>query len=128
MSIKLTYFGVDFWAIVPVAIVACFVGEILHVTRAVEAGQSVPTNTRIIELGAVHPGSSYALTVAVRDPAEIQAGDAVEVTVKDAQGEIDRKWLHSADLDFYLTLKPRVAGPLTVSLSSGPGSNLPQIA
>ena len=44
-------------------------------------------------------------------------------TVKDAQGVIDSKWLHTADLDLYLTLRPRAAGPVTVSLSStGHGS------
>ena len=39
-------------------------------------------------------------------------------TVKDAQGVIDSKWLHTADLDFYLTLRPRAEGPVTVTLSS----------
>ncbi len=40
------------------------------------------------------------------------------MTVKDAQGEVESKWLHAADLDFYLTLRPRSAGPVTVNLSS----------
>ena len=44
--------------------------------------------------------------------------DAVHVTVNDAQGEVESKWLHSADLDFYVTLRPRAAGPVTVNLSS----------
>ncbi len=56
--------------------------------------------------------------MAVKDPAKLQGSDAVLATVKDAQGVIDSKWLHTADLDFYLTLRPRAAGPVTVSLSS----------
>jgi len=128
MGIKLKCQGVERWAIVPVTIVACFVGEVVHVTRSVEAGASVPAHTRNIEFAKARPGSSYALTVAVKDPAELQAKDAVRVTVKDAAGEIDSKWLHPADLDFYLTLTPRAAGPVSVGLSSASGSNLPQIA
>jgi len=127
MRVKSKFNVIDLWAIVPVAIVGCFLGEIVHVTGSVEAGGSSPSNTRVVELGVAHPGSVYALTVAVRDPTELKSGQAVAVTVKDARGEIDRKWLHPADLDLYLTLNPRAAGPLTVSLSSSPGSILPQI-
>ena len=127
MNMKFNFHTIEFWTVVPVIIVGCFVGEIIHVTRAVEAGASVPAKARTIELGAAEAGSSYALTVAVKDPAELQSGEAVDVTVMDAQGTLDRKWLHAADLDFYLTLRPRKAGPLKVSLSST-GKNLPQIA
>lgn len=127
MGIKLNCHS-ERWAIIPVVIVACLVGEIVHVTRSVEAGASAPAKTRTIELTPVRPDSLYALTVAVKDPAVLQAKDAVHVTVKDAAGEIDSKWLHPADLDLYLTLKPRAAGPVTVSLSSASGSSLPQIA
>ncbi|WP_162601315.1 HEAT repeat domain-containing protein [Occallatibacter savannae] len=116
------------WAIVPLAIVGLFIGEIVHVTRAVEAGASIPSKVRTIELGVGHTGFSYALTVAVKDPAELQAGDAIAAILKDARGEIDRKWLHPADLDFYLTLRPRTDGPLTVTLASSSGSHLPDIA
>ena len=128
MRIIPKYHLVELWSVIPVILVGCFVGEIVHVARSVEAGASAPGKTRIIELGAAHSGSSYALTVAVKDPAQLQAGEAVDVTVKDARGEIDRKWLHAADLDFYLTLKPRESGPVTVSLTSSSGSDLPQIA
>ena len=71
-----------------------------------------------IKLGTARPGTLYAFTLAVKDPAQVQGSDAVLATVKDAQGVIDSKWLHTADLDFYLTLRPRAAGPVTVSLSS----------
>ena len=126
MRIKLNCHGIELWAIVPVAIVGCFVGEIIHVTRSVEASASASANTRTITLGTAYPGSSYALTVAVKDPSELRAGGAIDLTVKDAKGDIERKWLHPADLDFYLTLKPREAGPVTVSLSALSGSNLPR--
>ncbi len=48
----------------------------------------------------------------------MQGSDSVLATVKDAQGVVESKWLHTADLDFYLTLRPRAAGPVTVSLAS----------
>ena len=116
------------WAILPIALVACMVGEIVHVSRSVQAGQAAAPAEKTIRLATARPGTSYALTVAIKDPAQLQANDAVKVTVKDAQGEIDSKWLHPADLDFYLTLRPRAAGPVTVSLSSPAGSNAPEIA
>ena len=39
--------------------------------------------------------SLYALTVWVKDPAQLQGNDAVLVTVDDASGEIESKWLHA---------------------------------
>ena len=68
---------------------------------------------REIHLGQVRPDALYALTVWVKNPAQVQGNDSVLVTVTDAQGEIETKWLHTADLDFYLTLQPRAAGRLT---------------
>jgi hypothetical protein len=64
----------------------------------------------------------------VKDPAQLQGKDAIRVTVKDAQGTIESKWLHSVDLDFYLTLRPRTAGPVTVSLSSPRSLPVPEIS
>ena len=52
----------------------------------------------------------------------------MHVTVNDAQGEVESKWLHAADLDFYLTLRPRAAGPVTVNLSAPPAVHIPEIA
>ena len=63
------------------------------------------------QVGAARPDALYALTLGVKDPAQLQGNDAVCVTVKDAQGEVESKWLHAADLDFYLTLRPRSGGP-----------------
>ena len=116
------------WAVVSAAIVACMIGEVVHVSRPVHAGQAATAESKDITLAAVKPGSLYALTLSVKDPAQLQGNDAVHVTVKDAQGEVESKWLHTADLDFYLTLKPRAAGPVTVSVSSLTGVKAPQLA
>src|SRR3954470_21563697 len=82
MRIKLNCHGIELWTIVPVAIIGCFVGEIVHVTRSVQADASTSANTRTIALGSVDPGSSYALTVAVKDPSELHAGEAIDLIVK----------------------------------------------
>jgi hypothetical protein len=121
------------WAIVPLAIAFCITAASLRTGPSVRAGQaasSVPATapaTHSIKLASAWPGSLYALSVAVKDPAQLQGTDAVHVTVNDAQGEVESKWLHSADLDFYLTLKPRAAGPVTVNLSSAAGVHAPDI-
>jgi HEAT repeat protein len=116
------------WAIVPLAIAAWIIGAIVHAGRFVQADQTAQPALQSIKLGAARPGSLYALTLGVKNPAQLQGNDAIRVTVNDAQGEVASKWLHSADLDFYLTLKPRAAGPLTVSLSSPPGVRAPEIS
>ena len=90
-------------AIVPLAIAAWIAGVSLHVGRSVHADQTAPSTGRTIPLGAARAGTLYSVTVAVKDPAQIQGNDAVRVTVNDAQGEVESKWLHAADLDFYLT-------------------------
>jgi hypothetical protein len=110
------------WAIVPLAVMTCIACAIVHIGRPVHAGQVASASERKITLAAVRPGSLYALTLAVKDLAQLQGNDAVKVTVNDAQGEVSSKWLHPADLDFYLTLRPRAAGPVTVNLSSSSGA------
>ena len=82
---------------------------------------------RQFDLGKIKPESLYALTVWVKDPTEVQGGDSIQVSVADAQGVIAEKWLHTADLDFYLTLKPRAAGHVTVTLSAPGDFKLPEI-
>ena len=116
------------WAIIPVAIAVCVAVATLHVSHAVHADQTPPPSVRTVKLGAAHAGSLYALTLAVKDPAQLQGNDAVKVTVSDAKGEVESKWLHAADLDFYLTLKPRAAGPVTVSYSSAAEVHAPEIS
>jgi HEAT repeat protein len=104
-------------------------GSVSYISRFVHAAQAPSPSppTRTIRLGAARPDSLYAFTLGLKNPAQIQGTDAVRVTVKDAQGEIDSKWLHSADVDFYLTLRPRAAGPVTVSLSADSTVHVPEI-
>ena len=53
------------------------------------------------------PDSLYAVTEWVKDPPQCQGNDAVRVAVADVSGTVAEKWLHSADLDFYLTSAAR---------------------
>jgi len=91
------------------------------------ADQPKSANVRDIHLGRAHPDTLYALTVWVKNPAQIQGNDSILATVKDGRGEVESKWLHSADLDFYLTLRPRGPGPISVSLSAPPAIHIPEI-
>ena len=116
------------WAIIPLSIAVWLIWATDHTCRPVHAGQSSNPTERSIRLGEAHPGTLYALTLGVKDPAQLQANDAVRVTVNDGQGEVDSKWLHAGDLDFYLTLRPRVPGQITVNLSSPSASKLPEIS
>jgi hypothetical protein len=116
------------WAIVPLSIAACIIGATIHTGRFVHADQAGAPSVRSIKLGEARSGALYALTLGVKDPARLQANDSVRVTVSDAQGEVASKWLHEADLDFYLTLRPRAAGPVTVSYSSSSAAQVPEIS
>src|ERR1700733_12331604 len=111
------------WGIVGAAVTLV---SLLQVRQFVQANQAPPATVKDIKLGTAKPGTMYALTVAVKDPARVQGNDAVLATVKDSQGVIDSKWLHTADLDLYMTVQPRAAGPITVSLSSS--GSIPEIA
>jgi len=116
------------WTIVPLTIAAFTIGIAMHTIRPVEAGQTASNEGRSITLGAARPGNLYAVTLGIKDPAQLQGNDAVHVTINDAKGEVESKWLHAADLDFYLTLKPRTEGPVTVKLSSASGEQMPEIS
>ncbi len=85
-----------------------------------------PSSQQIV-LGEARPDSLYAVTVWVKDPPQVQGNDAVRVAVADVSGTVAEKWLHSADLDFYLTLRPRVRGPAVVTLTAPEGSQLPTV-
>jgi hypothetical protein len=115
------------WTIVPLAVLVCAIGAIVHVGRSVHANQEAPAATRTIKLNDASPQKLYALTVWTKDLTQLQGKNSVKVTVNDAQGEIASKWLHPADLDFYLTLRPRARGPVTVSLNSASGEQVPSI-
>lgn len=100
---------------------------VLQSDRPIHAGQTAPLE-RTIQLGAAREDALYAITVAVKDPARIRGTESILVKLIDAKGEVASKWLHTADLDFYMTLRPRQAGPVTVHLSAEPGSQLPEVA
>ncbi len=85
------------------------------------------SSIRTIHLGSALANAAYAVTVTVKDPAQLQGLDAIHVVLSDSQGEVESKWLHSADLDFYLTLRPRSSGPLTVKLTAAAGVRIPEI-
>src|SRR5439155_9163557 len=90
-------------------------------------GQAGGPRSQKIKLGEARPGSLYAVTIWVKDPAQAESKDAVRVTVADASGAVAEKWLHSADVDLYLTLRPRARGPVTATLSAPEGTKLPDI-
>jgi HEAT repeat protein len=115
------------WTIVPASFIAWIFYATLPAVRPVHANQTASPPAQILKLGAARADTLYALTLAVKDPAQLQGNNAVRVTVNDAQGELESKWLHSADLDFYLTIRPRKAGPVSVSLSSTSVANVPEI-
>ena len=117
-----------FTAIVQMIVIACILGAALHVGRTVHADQSNSHSGKTIQLGIARQGSLYSVTAAVKNPAQLQGNDSVRATVNDAQGAVESKWLHAADLDFYLTLRPRSDGPVSVSFSPDPSVNLPEIA
>ncbi|MGA2047580.1 MAG: hypothetical protein ABSG96_07800 [Terracidiphilus sp.] len=115
------------WIIFPFFIAACLICAAIHNGQSVHAGQGAIASAHTIKLGAARPGSLYAITLGVKDPVQLQGNDAVRVTVSDARGEVESKWLHASDLDFYLTLRPRTAGTVSVSFSTSSGAHEPEI-
>ena len=84
------------------------------------------SSVRRITLGKAESGATYGVTVAIKDPAKFQ-NDSVSVSIADPTGIVAAKRLHSQDLDFYVTLRTRSAGSITLSLQPRPGGNLPEI-
>jgi HEAT repeat protein len=114
-------------AIVPLFIAVLTIGATIHMNPFVHADQAALPGTQSIRLGTARAGALYAVTLGVKDPAKLQRNDSIHVTVNDAKGEIESKWLHPADLDFYLTVRPRAAGQVTVNLSSA-GTQVPEMS
>ena len=73
------------------------------------------------------PGSLYAVTLTVKDPAQLKAQTTFQVSIADSQGVVAEKWLHTEDLDFYLTLHPRSQGNVTATLHPATGEMLPEV-
>ena len=115
------------FSIIPLALTACVVCAGLYAGRAVHAGQNGASAGGGILLGTARAGAAYAVTVSIKDPTQLQGDQAVRVAVHDAQGEVQSKWLHAADLDLYLTLRPRAAGAVTAILTAGAETSLPEL-
>ena len=77
------------WGFVGLLVALVGLGLALYVGRSVHAGQTPPPVVKEIKLGSARPGTMYALTVAVKDPARMQGSDSVLATVKDAQGVVE---------------------------------------
>src|SRR5690348_3693071 len=109
-------------------VLACL-GLAFLVFHSVQAGQDSDTgaHSRKIVLGQARAGDLYAVTVSVSDPAQIQGTDSFHVAIADAQGTISDKWLHSADLDFYLTLRARTDGDVVATLEHAGGAEFPNL-
>ena len=116
------------YRIVPLFVAVLAIGATVQVRHSVHADQISAPRTRAITMGTAHAGALYAVMLDVKHPAQLQGSDSVHVTVNDAKGEVEAKWLHSADLDFYLTVRPRAAGPITASLTSAAGAPVPEIS
>ncbi len=116
------------WVIIPFFIAACLICIIFGTLRLVHAGQGAVAPARTIKLGAGRAGALYGITLGVKHPAQMLEGDSVLVSLSDAKGVVGSKWLHAADLDFYLTLRPRVAGPITANLSFASSTHEPEIS
>src|SRR5579863_5674717 len=80
-----------------------------------------------IKLGTAQPGSLYAVTIAIKNPEQLQGDRRVRVAIADARGTVSEKWLHTADLDFYFTLRPRAPGQVTVTLSAPGAERIPEL-
>jgi HEAT repeat protein len=87
--------------------------------------QSRPSVRRIV-LGKAKPGSLYAVTIAIKSPARWQ-GKSIEAQIADASGVLVKKRLHSQDLDFYVTLRPKARGSITLSLQGSSDETLPEV-
>jgi hypothetical protein len=82
--------------------------------------------SREVNLGPVRDTHVYAVTVSAKDPLQFQGQQAVRVRIADAEGVLAEKWLHTADLDFYVTIRPRSSGQVTFTLAS-PTGFLPEV-
>jgi HEAT repeat protein len=99
-----------------------------HAVRTGPGAATAADVQRQLKLGEASADSLYAVTVSVKDPARLQGTDSIHVAVADASGPVAEKWLHTADLDFYLTVRPRVRGPVTATLRATSESLLSNVA
>ncbi len=111
---------------IQVLLSCCLASGIVLLLGAHQSGNTQPEHK--IKLGDAEQGSHYAVTVAIKDPAQFVSGKSIKVSIADSQGVISEKRLHAQDLDFYLTIRPRANGPIWANLSAPAGEDLPGIA
>src|SRR6201996_7350624 len=114
----------------PVQLFKVVMGPLFISGIALFLGGWSPTRAQLSErriiLGEAKAGSFYGVNVAIKNPAQFP-NKSIKVSIADAAGIVAEKRLHSQDLDFYVTLRPRAAGPITVSLQGSSGEILPEI-
>ena len=108
-----------------ISLAACSVIGLIFLLAAHETFQE--SSGGRIDLGKAQSGSLYAVTVAVKDPAQLQSGKSIAVSISDAQGVVAQKRLHAQDLDFYLTVRPRENGPVSADIRPASGEGLPRL-
>lgn len=112
--------------LVKMTAVAAIAGGLALLSAARQATNPAELERRI-DLGKAEPGFLYAVTVSAKDPTQFRSVTSIDVSIADASGIVASKRLHSQDLDFYLTLRPRVPGSVVVTLKSTERP-LPEIA
>ena len=82
----------------------------MHPTRISEArsDQHLPAHSQIsdhsVKLGDAKPALLFAVTVAIRNPAQLRDNKSIEVPFRTQKALLQKKRLHNQVLDFYVTL------------------------
>jgi HEAT repeat protein len=125
-----TYHQVPQWLACGLVATGLVAGGLI-LLRTVQASPSKAPGSaapqRQIKLGTAQPGSLYAVTIAIKNPEQLQGDRRIHVAMADARGTVSEKWLHTADLDFYLTLRPRAPGPVTAILNAPGAEQVPEL-
>jgi HEAT repeat protein len=105
--------------------IVCGAAFLLAARQSAESPRSEKGPEQRIVLGETNAGSLSAITIAVKDPAQLQGQESISVSISDASGLVAEKRLHAEDLDFYLTLRARARGPVTATLHAVTGATIP---
>ena len=87
---------------------------------------SSPSERRLV-LGRAESGSLYAVGISLKDPAQLSDKETIQVSIADPSGIVAEKRLHAQDLDFYVTIHSRAAGPITATLHASSGARVPEL-
>ena len=101
----------------------CCIGLVIGARQVADS----PEREKRLTLGAANRNSLYAVTVAIKDPAQLQTGQSILVSVQDARGAVAEKRLHAGDLDFYLTVRPRESGSVIATIKTESGEKVPEL-